>query len=210
MTGATPRPVPGNDRERRIVEAERSTSMRRLFSRSAPRLDQPHAATSRERRPGGGGLRLARRLRGVAGTALGWAVAWGAVGVIPSVAIQAFWFGRHQEAAVTATVLARMAGGGFAIWGAWGAISGAVFATAMIAGESQRTVNEVSARRTAGRGALAGLTIPLLSLAVVAAHPPANGVPIALVLIPATGAILGWLCGAGFLALARRAPRVSG
>ncbi|HEX8430139.1 MAG TPA: hypothetical protein VF625_02585 [Longimicrobium sp.] len=180
--------------------------MRHLFSRSAPVLERPSGASGPERRLAGG---VARRLRGVAGTAVGWAVAWGAVGVIPSVAIQAFWFGRHQEGMVTATTLARMAGSGFAFWGAWGAISGAVFATAMMARERRRTLNDVSARRVAGWGALAGLTVPLLSLAVVAAHPPAGGVPIGMALIPMAGAVLGSLCGAGFLALARHAPQTS-
>ncbi|HYW06811.1 MAG TPA: hypothetical protein VE913_07635 [Longimicrobium sp.] len=182
--------------------------MRQAFLRPASRAwDRPAAGGALDRQRSSRVLATLRRLRGVGGTAVAWATAWAVLGVIPSVAIQAFWFARRSDELPSAWAVAGMVAGGLAFWAAWGAISGVVFATAMTMRERHRTVDELPTHRAATWGALAGLTIPLLSLAVVGANPPTRGVPISILIIPVLGALLGGLCGAGSLSFARWRPR---
>ena len=143
-----------------------------------------------------------RRLRGLAGTAAVWAGAWGLVGVMPSVAVQAFWFGRHGGAPLSLAVILPMAGWGFAIWAAWGALSGLVFGMVVAIGERHRSVDGLSPRRIAGWGAIAGLTIPTLILVYVVTH--AQALSLSMGTIPLFGALLGTGCGAASLVAARQ------
>lgn len=145
-----------------------------------------------------------RRLRGLAGTAAVWAAAWGAVGVIPSVTIQAFWFGRHGGAPLSLAVILPMIGWGFAVWAVWGALSGLVFGIVVAIRERHRTPDGLSARRIAGWGAIAGLTIPALILVYTVTHAPAQALSLNMGKILLFGALLGMGCGAGSLVAARQ------
>jgi hypothetical protein len=145
-----------------------------------------------------------RRLRGLIGTAATWAVVWSAVGVIPSVAIQAFWFGRHGDAPLSAAAILPMIGWGLAIWAVWGALSGLVFGTVVAIRERHRTAGDLTVRRIGTWGLIAGLTIPALVLAYVLTHSPAQAISPGMGKLLLFGALLGSGCGAGSLVLARR------
>lgn len=151
-------------------------------------------------------MSLARRLRGIAGLAAAWAVTWSALGILPSVAVQIFWFARHQTEMLSAWRVAVMVANGIPLWGIWGAISGTVFAVLMMLREREGSVGTLSARRIAAWGAFAGLPIPLLSTALMLTHARSLTVVPAVIGVIGVGALLGMACGVGSLALARRAP----
>lgn len=149
-----------------------------------------------------------QRFRGVAGTAASWAAAWSVLGIVPSVAVQLFWFVRHDREMLSVWQVGVMAANGLPLWGIWGAISGTAFAVITIVGEHPRSVDTVSARRIALWGAFAGLPIPLAATAVMLAltDAPTIGTLSLMSGIFGVGALLGSLCGVASLALARRAP----
>jgi hypothetical protein len=128
------------------------------------------------------------------------------MGILPSVAVQAFWFGRHQAPLPGAWDVARMAASGFAFWAVWGAISGLVFASLLMLRERRHTLGALSTARVALWGALAGLTIPLIIVFYVLTHSPSALLSPIPLLIGGFGAALGCACSLSSLALARRAP----
>src|SRR5262245_19822214 len=105
---------------------------------------------------------LLRRLRGVLGTALVWAIVWclaGSAIIAPAV----WWYGKtHDEgpASFGEILLAVMMN-----LSAWGAVSGAVFALLLAIAERRRTVNELSMGRVVGWGPIGGAALPLIAIA---------------------------------------------
>jgi hypothetical protein len=136
---------------------------------------------------------ILRRLRGLLGTALLWAMAWGMAGVVLGFIVALADVGNFILVAPDA-----MSFVGF-VMGVYGAVGGLVFASVMMLLERRRRLEDLSLRRVAAWGAIGGMGLPA---AVIAAAP----IPIALGTfggLAVTGA-LGAACSAGTLALARR------
>jgi hypothetical protein len=143
---------------------------------------------------------LLRRLRGILGTAVVWAIVWGALGAV-FLAAQSLWEHLEHDPYRTPSygqLLAR----GFLIFSIWGAVSGAVFALALALAERKRSVSDLSMRRVATWGALGGVTLPLIGIVVMPYIGPSTWMFVAQIL-GATG-LLGAGCAAGTLALVRR------
>ena len=134
-----------------------------------------------------------RRIRGLLGTALSWAMLWLTIGA--SLAVY-----DGDLAALGFRFVAWFAG----FFGVCGAVGGGVFALLLAAAERSRSVDELSKFRVTMWGLFGGLAIPGLFAIVL------NRVlPIQLdmsVLSFAITAALGAGSAAGTLALARRAP----
>jgi hypothetical protein len=94
-----------------------------------------------------------------------------------------------------------------AVWTLWGALSGAGFALLLMLAERRRTIEELSAVRTALWGATGAVTLPLVLVAVDVMSTPVGArgytwrFPMVVLLVSAT---LGTLCAAATLFLARR------
>jgi len=102
-------------------------------------------------------MTLLRRIRGVVGTAVTWALAW--VIVVAPLALFGYWGDRplwflDLPVAVIARLLFFLAG--------WGALHGAVFA-AMLMAASALGVNVLTLRRLVVAGAIAGVAVPICS-----------------------------------------------
>jgi len=85
-----------------------------------------------------------RRIRGVIGTALTWAVAWSNAGAIISLLGAGSVFGLVFD---------------LAIFGAVGLIGGAIFSTVLGIADGRRRFDELSLPRFAAWGAVAGLLL---------------------------------------------------
>ena len=146
-------------------------------------------------------MSIARRLRGIAGTALAWATGWGIAGT----AFGAFVLAtnpplRHSVRAVAMVFLGSTVG-----WAVTGAVSGVLFASMLILTERRHTLQQLVPRRIAAWGALGGALLPLVGATVTTAIAG----PVALgggVIRVGLGALLGASCAALSLKLARRAP----
>ena len=136
--------------------------------------------------------RWLRRLRGAVGTALVWASGWAGTGLLLSLT---GLFG--SLAAVEYVVFA----GVFAVMGF---ISGAAFSSILAIAERSRTFDQMSLPRFAGWGAVGGILLQLVFVALGQGTGP---------ILLAMCALLGSGSAAGSLALARRAklgPGVAG
>jgi hypothetical protein len=142
-------------------------------------------------------MRIARRARGVAVTAILWAAAWGLVGIALGVLLWAFT-GPHADPGAVVLGAARW-------WATLGAVGGAAFALVLTAAERRApSLHALSAGRIARWGAFGGAVPPLLLLPVLwAAHSGALG--FGALFVP-LGAALGAGSAAGSLGLARRVP----
>jgi hypothetical protein len=148
---------------------------------------------------------IVRRLRGIAGAALAWAVVWGIAGVVFA-SLLALWSSLGHGGLVEGTGRMLLQRG--MAWGIWGALSGAVFATVLLWMERRRGIDDLSTARVAAWGALGGMALPTLMAVYLATgplHRDLDGLPVVLLL----GALLGAGCAAGSLALARQPERVS-
>ena len=126
-----------------------------------------------------------KRIRGVVGTALTWAVAWSGVGAILGLLTLAIEGGGFLILFGTTASLALV-----------GFVSGAIFSTVLGIAEGRRRFDEMSLARFAGWGALGGLIMSMPYIIIAGAS------------IPITAAFYAVMCGgsaAGSLALARRA-----
>jgi len=138
-----------------------------------------------------------RRLRGVFGMGLTWAVAWFGAGAILGAATlvslggAAALSGALGFLAYNALVAA---GGGFVV--------GAAFSGVLGIAEGRRRFDQMSLPRFAGWGAMGGALVGALQLTINIF--PAFGFPMSEFLLVAYG-LLGAGCAAGSLALARRA-----
>jgi len=137
---------------------------------------------------------LLRRARGVLGTALVWAMAWLVIG--SAVGLHA---GVRTPTPGAARFVAWMAAG----WALWGAVSGALFALAVLALERRRTLAQLSIWRVATWGALGALALPAAFLCFVWGAGGSVTWQGVVVTLP-TSAALGAGCAASTLALAQR------
>jgi hypothetical protein len=143
---------------------------------------------------------LARRLRGIAGTALAWATGWGIAGTVFGAALLATEPAlRSSLRAITMVLLGSIVG-----WAVTGAVAGVLFATVLLMAERRRTLQDLLPRRIAAWGALGGALLPLVGAALTASisGPIAAGRGAMTV---ALGALLGGSCAFLSLKLARRA-----
>ena len=137
---------------------------------------------------------LLRRARGILGTALVWCIAWLAMGSA---------IGLYARLRTSPAVDARFVAWMAAAWALWGAVSGALFALTVLAGERRRTLAQLSVWRVATWGALGALGLPVIFLCFVWAAGGAVTWQGVVVTLP-TSAALGAACAAGTLTLAQR------
>lgn len=144
-----------------------------------------------------------RRLRGVASTALFWAIAWLPFGV----ALVTLWLGPRRSEAPPAFSWRSLATA-VLVWCTWGAISGGVFAVALAVAERKRSLADLSMLRTTLWGGFGSGSAPAVVM-TVAYFRTGPRVILPYVLFVAATASLGAAMAAGSLALARRAPSAS-
>ena len=106
---------------------------------------------------------ILRRLRGIAVSALTWAVLWGMLGASAYVVISLVAGSSGPRPALDVGYLAGLFGTGFRFFGSIGAIAGGLFATAVSLGERRRTFATLRPRRMVLWGALGGAALPVLS-----------------------------------------------
>lgn len=144
----------------------------------------------------------ARRLRGIVGTALVWAVAWTVGGVAVTIgALLARTSPSTLRFWITALTSASV------IWTIWGGVSGAAFASVLAIAERRRRVADLSMRRVAAWGALGGAAVPAAIALLVAADPYASsdrGGYIMLSVSLIASSVFGAICSGGTLWLARQ------
>lgn len=143
-------------------------------------------------------MSLARRIRGLVGTALTWGVIGALIGIPAFIVVMRPW----PLSAVRWERFIRL----FSMWEvaafAWGAAGGLAFALAFIALERSRRLSQLSLTRVAVWGALAGAVLPaiLVGRQLVGSNPAYYGA------IIAAGALGGAIWARIALAIARRAP----
>lgn len=142
-------------------------------------------------------MRLLRRIRGIVGTALTWATAWGVVGAV--------WMGIvflvgdfPPEASAAGMILV-----GFILLGVYGFLAGIAFSLVVLAAERKRTIHQLTLRRVAAWG---GLGATLMFAVPVALSTPSMLVK-GITLLVTT--LLGAGSAAATLSVARRG-RVGG
>jgi hypothetical protein len=139
---------------------------------------------------------IGRRLRGIAGTAVLWAVPWALIlGSAASLAARILGVRLGPARAFTQGALT-----GFF----WGMAAGALFASALMLAEQKRGFGQLTRLRGTLWGALAGVWFP----AMIGLTFGVNSLPFLLASWPAylaTGT-MGAISGLGMVALARRAP----
>ena len=143
---------------------------------------------------------LLRVLRGAFGTALLWAIVWLPVGAAFGLLLNA----GHPGDVIPPSVLLMVAMGG-----AWGGVSGAIFAGLLALAERKRTIADLSLIRVAAWGAVGCASLPvLLALHYLSREDllalRADAMFLGIVLV--VSGLLGAACAAGTLTLARRAP----
>ena len=137
-----------------------------------------------------------RRLRGVLGTALIWALVWLPIGVV----LLLWRNSRDIECFYCPPALSVLG-----IWTGWGAVSGAVFATVLMIAERRHALAELSIGRIAVWGALGALSAPLaITVAEVMQPGPYTDLTFTAGVL-GLSALLGAGCASGTVALARRA-----
>ncbi|HTL94343.1 MAG TPA: hypothetical protein VL157_02295 [Gemmatimonadaceae bacterium] len=145
---------------------------------------------------------IVRRLRGVARMARLWSVAWLPAGV----ALVTLVFRPSVSDEPGSSWNWRLMAIRLVVWCTWGALSGAVFAVALMLAERRRGLAELSMTRTAVWGAVGSASAPavLMTIAYFEAGPRE---PLPYLIFVAATASLGAAMAAASLALARRAPR---
>jgi hypothetical protein len=143
---------------------------------------------------------LLRILRGVLGTALLWAVVWLPVGAAFGLLLNAGQRGNVIPPSVLWMVT---------MGGAWGGVSGVIFAGLLALAERRHTIADLSLIRVAAWGAVGCASLPvLLALHYLPREDllalRADAMFLGIVLV--VSALLGAACAAGTLTLARRAP----
>jgi hypothetical protein len=149
---------------------------------------------------------LLRRLRGLTGTALLWAVVWLPIGLVIGV-IRAATLPPVDVGGAPPHPL------GFLLkviavvtlaWTTWGAISGFVFGLLLTVTERQRDVDGLSVRRTAIWGSLGAMALPATILGLFLLQAPSFDLITPALWTLAVSAALGAGCAVGTLALAKR------
>lgn len=137
-------------------------------------------------------MRLLRRIRGIVGTALTWATAWGVVGAF-GYAIATLTWDLPSDASRSGMIL----GGAFFL-GIYGFLAGVAFSLVVLAAERRRTFHQLTMRRVAAWGGLGSVLLFAVPVAESTAPLLVNGITLL-----ATG-LLGAGCAAASLAVARR------
>jgi hypothetical protein len=137
-------------------------------------------------------MRLLRRIRGIVGTALTWATAWGVVGAVWG-GILSLVGDFPPEASEAGMILV-----GVLFLGVYGFLAGVAFSLVVLAAEKRRTVQQLTLRRVAAWG---GLGATLMFAVPVALSTPS--VLVKGITLVAT-ALLGAGSAAASLAVARR------
>lgn len=149
-------------------------------------------------------MRLARRLRGIAASSLLWTIVWGFAGAVVYAIAGISWTTRAGDPLTLRAVL-QYAPIGALFFGTYGMLSGAAFAVILALVERRRSLDDLSVRRVAAWGALGGIAILLLNVALILVvergQVPNDFVPTLLGM-----SLLGAACAAGSLLLARRIP----
>ncbi|MEX2179781.1 MAG: hypothetical protein WD801_13785 [Gemmatimonadaceae bacterium] len=144
-------------------------------------------------------MRFLQRLRGIAATAMTWAVVWVPVSLIPfSVAAL---LGRSLPLRLFVTVAITQA--------VVGAICGATFATILLVAGRRRTFDTLSIPWIAACGAAGALLLPVIGRAIVLATIEVTVPMAAIVSTVITNGLLGAGLAAATLSIARRAPALS-
>ncbi len=139
-----------------------------------------------------------RRIRGILGTGLAWALAWAGVGI--AIGVYA-WLRLPTAPRVSPLVFFPLP---VAVFTVFGAVSGAAFATTLAVAERRRSLDDLSVRQTACWGALGGLLLPTVMVGQASVGLP----PTAVVTMVGLGMALGAGTAAGTLLLARRGSSV--
>jgi cation transporter-like permease len=152
----------------------------------------------------GSSILFLRRVRGIVGTALTWALVWLPMGIVMAV----YRFRHlHPHAPIPLRVILVVA----LAWAAWGAISGAVFASVLAVAERHRALSDLLPSRTAAWGALGAVVLPGGIFLIVALKNPSVDLIVPAAATLSISAVLGAACAAATLALARRAvPQLKG
>lgn len=144
-------------------------------------------------------MRLRRVLRGVLGTAAAWGLAW-----IPLTLVTwgiAALFGSGPPLEYWGPMIAFAA--------ARGAMSGAGFATVLALAGRRRTFESLQMRDMVRWGAVGGILAPAVSLGVMALTTTAVIPALSFGLGLGFASVLGAVCAAGTLWIARRAPELT-
>jgi len=143
-------------------------------------------------------MSVRRRLRGVLGTALVWAIGW-----LPFALVVILVTAREEPYDWSPAIALLIA----IEWVVWGAFSGAVFALLLMWAERRRTLAQLSVWRVAIWGACGAALGPAALMVVAASSPSDVGwIGVATVVV-GTSAAVGAACASGTLLLARKAPR---
>ena len=143
---------------------------------------------------------MLRRLRGILAFGLIWALIWLPSGLLLGLVMG--WISRSPPRNIPLLYVV--------VWTCLGASSGAVFATLLATMERNRTLGELSPRRLALWGAIAGAALPIgVSLLVITLVPELRLVPEAPAVFAAM-AVLGSVCAWATLRLAQRGSPVEG
>ena len=144
-------------------------------------------------------MMLLRRLRGVLVTAFLWAAVWGPLGCLIAVALVL-----SSRAQVVGLSFGNAMLAVLAFYGLWGTVSGGVFAVALSIAERQRRIEELSMGRVALWGAVGGAALPAIGSVAIILTGHARQLPLQIAVLFAIASLLGSLCSAATLALARR------
>ena len=144
-------------------------------------------------------MQIWKRIRGIVGTALSWAIPWSLTGV--ALAITTIVFGAYPGIRGILEFVGLVA----TFYGIWGAISGGIFAVVLAAAEHRRALKELTMGRVIAWGAVGSLIVPLLFVILLSRVYDDALIPsLPLFAIPAA---LGAVSAAGTLSLARRAEK---
>jgi hypothetical protein len=152
---------------------------------------------------------LLRRLRGVLGAALIWAVLWIPLGV----AVGVIWYARTPPYDLITDVnappqyppaLPIVAQETLAFM-IWGAVVGIFFAVILLAAERRRTIHELSTRRFAAWGVVAALALPVVLIGIDWTQSDRVYIGWAIAALLILSALFGAACSVGMLQIAKRA-----
>ena len=146
---------------------------------------------------------LLRRARGVFVTGVLWAILWGVLGCAVVLTLDISQSGPSELSRARLILVA------LTFFGVWGAVSGSVFAIALTVAERQRSIEDLSMGRVALWGAVGGATIPAVGTAASVLGGAASRLQPDLIVLFAITSLLGSLCSAATLALARRGEALS-
>jgi hypothetical protein len=150
---------------------------------------------------------LLRRLRGMASTALLWAATWGIIGAAAYAVLGVRWTVGMGRSLSVGEVLPYVLSGALFL-AVYGLLSGVAFAGVLMLLERRRSIQDLTIARIAAWGALGGIGVLLVNVALVywvEGLVLSETLPVLLFM-----GLLGAGCAAGSLALARRTSEAEG